>query len=796
MNKIYFRVCWLIVLLMAPWLVQGAGLGKLTLGSSLGQPLKAEVELVSVGKDEIPSLAARVASPEAFHQAGMAYAPYHSSLIVSVEKRANGQPYIRITSPQSINEPFLNLLIELNGSSGRSLREYTVLLDLAETQLAESAMPVVQQVSNPLQTASEPSEAIQPKSSTGRKSRTNGLSAYRQKTGTYGPVVQGDTLTKIARRVLPEGIDLNQMLVALYQVNRDAFFEKNMNLLKVGAILRIPDQNEISSIDQEEANHEIKAQTANWQAYRQRIADAAMGSSPKTELKQSAAGRISTSIREKSSVAQKASPEVLILSKGEQLENLPSVENFDGGKAGTAQDYLRMMEEDTIAKDRALKEANERVALLEQNIERLQQLLEIKSTGMADAQSQAEQSLAQMDSALPPAPASVSSEAAPADTKDTVATYEMDHAEQPEMIAPAQPVISEQITNQEALPADSSEPIESTLPDQIIGFVTDNLELVGGVLAVLLTGWLGISLLRRRREKNDDMDDVFDYPEEARKDNTNVSHMTELALTEAITPGEDAQSRKKESAPEFSEDSKFFKSEESKDNLSESVAGFFFGKNINEGLTANQNAALDNNRARIEPDQSIDPIIAEPEHEIEFDIKDIGSHFSTASTDSARVKDEPEISVTRDESVPALEFTLNLEADQVDKQQESSPDERGIPFSIDFSDDMKVLSASVTPLAEEARPLSLQDDDQPLNKFNLSDIKLELDDEPEKTSEDVARAEDVSMTWDEVAVKIDLAKAYLEMDDKEGAREILEEVIREGNEGQQITAKSMLEDLK
>ena len=136
MNNIYFRVCWLILLFIFPWLAYTAGLGKLTHSSFLGQPFKAEIELVSIEKDEISSLTARLASPEVFHQAGVTYAPYHSSLSVSIEKRVNGQPYIQITSPQLVDEPFVNLLIELNGSSGRLLREYTVLLDPADTQTA------------------------------------------------------------------------------------------------------------------------------------------------------------------------------------------------------------------------------------------------------------------------------------------------------------------------------------------------------------------------------------------------------------------------------------------------------------------------------------------------------------------------------------------------------------------------------------------------------------------------------------------------------------------------------------
>lgn len=798
MNKIYARACGLTILLIMPWLAYAAGLGKLTLGSSLGQPLKAEVELVSVIAEEISSLTARVASPEAFRQARLIYAPYHSSLLVSVEKRLNGQPYIQITSPQSINEPFVNLLIELNGLSGRLLREYTVLLDPVETHIVESAVPVAQQASDSLQITPGAREAVPSQSSAIQRSAANGASSHRQEIGTYGPVVQGDTLTKIARQVSPEGVDFNRMLAALYRANQNAFFEKNMNLLKVGVVLRVPDQNEISAISQREANREIEGQTANWHAYRERMADAAMGFSPTTELKLSVGGRISTTIKEEDPVIRNApSEEVLTLSKGELPESLQASENFDREKTSTTQDYLRMMEEDTIAKDRALKEANERVALLEQNIERLQRLIEIKAkaTGLTDDQIRAGQSLAQVDSALPPASASDEIEVASLDLIDLAVTHERNQTEYAGMITSVQSVIPEQAVNQEAQLPDSSEPIEkSTLPDQTNSFVTANLELGGAALAVLLTGWLGISLLRRRRRRSDDIYDVFDYPEETQKSNINASGMTELAPSGTMTQkSDDAQTKKKESVLGFSEDSKFFKSEESKGNLSESASGFFFGKNINENLVADRNVDSDSHHAKIKSDHSID-VVVKPEHEIKFDIKNPSNHYSAVSTNRAQKADEPEMSVTKNKAVPDLEFTLNLETEQTEKQN-TSPDEKGAPFSFDFSDDVKVSSDSATTLDKEVKPLSLQDDDQPAPQFNLGDIKLDLDDEFDKTSKAVAHAEDASTPWNEVAVKIDLAKAYLEMNDKEGAREILEEVMLEGNEGQQAIAKAMLEGL-
>src|SRR5260221_507366 len=122
---------WLLaaILVLMPWAVHAAGLGKLTILSALGQPLTAEIDLVSVQKDEFATLSARLAAPEAFTQANVQFNPALIGARLSIEKRAQGQPYIKITSSRAINEPFLGLLVELSWAQGRLVREYTVLID-------------------------------------------------------------------------------------------------------------------------------------------------------------------------------------------------------------------------------------------------------------------------------------------------------------------------------------------------------------------------------------------------------------------------------------------------------------------------------------------------------------------------------------------------------------------------------------------------------------------------------------------------------------------------------------------
>ena len=118
-------------LLLAPLLVQAAGLGRLTVNSALGQPLRAEIEIVSLQPGEEDSLQARLASLEAFRQAGIELSNALVGLQFAIEKRA-GRPVIRLSTAQAVNEPFLDLLVELSWSTGRLVREYTFLIDPVE----------------------------------------------------------------------------------------------------------------------------------------------------------------------------------------------------------------------------------------------------------------------------------------------------------------------------------------------------------------------------------------------------------------------------------------------------------------------------------------------------------------------------------------------------------------------------------------------------------------------------------------------------------------------------------------
>src|SRR5690606_25394348 len=130
-----------IAVALASWSTSSyaAGLGRLSVQSALGQPLQAEVEVTSVTPEEAASLSARLASPDAFRAAGLQFNNALAGIRMAVEER-NGRHFIKVTSPRPINEPFVDLMVELNWASGKFVREYTFLLDPPELRASRQTV--------------------------------------------------------------------------------------------------------------------------------------------------------------------------------------------------------------------------------------------------------------------------------------------------------------------------------------------------------------------------------------------------------------------------------------------------------------------------------------------------------------------------------------------------------------------------------------------------------------------------------------------------------------------------------
>jgi pilus assembly protein FimV len=403
-------VAGLLVLSVPSWAV---GLGRLTLQSGLGQALSAEIELTSVQSGEIDTLTARLADQATYRNNKIDYGNALARVRVVLEQRG-GRPVLKVSSTQPINEPFLDLLIEINWATGRLLREYTFLLDppgFAATTAVEPATAI------PAQTLAPPSPTAAPSASAASASAS---SAAPQAGGnSYGPVKRGETLGRIAAQVKADGVTLEQMLTALYRANIRAFDSKNMNRLRVGQILNVPKSDEAAAVTNSDAKKEIRVQAADWRAYRDRLAGAVSGGEAQS-AGQIVGGRITTAVEDK--VATASGGDKLRLSKGETVPGT-------GSAAGRA--------ENALASQKAVAEANSRVVDLEKQVKSLQRLLELKNPSLQPQQAAVEQ--VKTEAKSPPAsPAST--------TPATTAAPEAPTPTQTISPAPAPPAAAPQMT--------------------------------------------------------------------------------------------------------------------------------------------------------------------------------------------------------------------------------------------------------------------------------------------------------------------------------------------------------------
>lgn len=370
-----------------------AGLGKLTVLSSLGQPLRAEIELTAVSKDEFGSLVAKLASSESFLQAKIDFNPALLSLRFAIEQRGSRQ-FIRVTSSQALNEPFVDMLLELGGSNGRLIREYTFLLDPADLRMNQpvqvaSPANAPLQINTPAPTAAMPSGPGETQVRANSRSekallkaaeRTAGPQPAAQLAASEYRIKRGDTLTHFAVQAKPNGVSLDQMLVALYRANPNAFAGNNMNRLRTGQILTVPDADTVRGINQVEASGVIVAQAVDFDNYRNQLAGkvARTVAKPDIQAKQAAAGKIITKVEE---------------SKTEAGEAKDKLKLSRANAAAAAADKVAAASknsEDKIAKDKAIADANERVKELENNVNKLQAILEVKNNDLAAQQKKAE----------------------------------------------------------------------------------------------------------------------------------------------------------------------------------------------------------------------------------------------------------------------------------------------------------------------------------------------------------------------------------------------------------------------
>src|SRR5438309_2529110 len=406
---------------LASPMVRAAGLGQLSVISPLGQPLNAEIEIVSLQPGEEEGLVARLAPPDAFRAAGIDFNPALATARFAIERRG-GRPLLRVRTTQPVNDPFLEILVELQWTTGRLVREYTVLLDPPEYRgpqaiaaapaaratpaaapepkpaEAPAAQPAPESARAPAPAPLEakplpsvPARAAEPapvaeaqveKPAAAEAEKPAAAEAEKPAAEPVGEpaaaeegkvaVKKGDTLSEIARQNLPRGANLNQMLIAIYRANEDAFIRKNVNLLRAGRILDIPGAEAVSAIDPEEARRLVQAHMDDFAVYRSRLA-AASTSVEAPGGRREAEGKI-----EPKPEAPAAAPRDQVrLSKADPSKPAAPASRAAGG-------------DDAVARESAPKAAQSRVTDLERNVTDLQKLLEMKNQQLAELEKKAQ----------------------------------------------------------------------------------------------------------------------------------------------------------------------------------------------------------------------------------------------------------------------------------------------------------------------------------------------------------------------------------------------------------------------
>lgn len=897
LRRISLAVC----LALLPSIVNAAGLGRLTVISGLGEPLNAEIELIGATPEELSSLTASIAPAEAYSAQGLERPSISSAIKINIDNKS-GTPVLKLSTRQAVTDPFLDMLVQVDWATGRLLREYTILLDppgyTASSTPDTANVPAIapdSAATAPGAPATDPFAEAPPAAAAPQTHET----------------ARGDTLNEIAREMQVQGVSLEQMLVGLYRNNKQAFAGDNMNRLKVGQIIRAPSPETLQAIDEREAMREIRAQAADWNAYRDRLAGLVAEAEPSAgdDAGQTASGKLSGPAEDRAAPPSDAEQDVVKLSKSDASATDKSL-----------QDRLNALQEEVIARENSLKEANERTAALEQQIQDMQALLEFKNQALADMQQGAAG-----QNAAPPA----------------------GNAAQPQSAKPASPPPAQPAAKPAAPPpaASGTNLLDDVLQNPLLPAIAL------GVLALLAAIWL---LLRNKRRRELDSfekgiltagglkaNTVFGNTSGNTIDTGDTSFLTDFSQstggmidTHDVDPiaeaevymayGRDAQAEEilkdaiakepkryelhlklleifaaRNDAASFetvagelystlgaadpiwskvaetgrklepenplyaiaATDAEPLPAAPTADKLAGDIAAAeqsgaasldfsldnevaadgaahddktrLFGADHDDVLAAGAPAALPtldltpesgNGGQNTDDDaNNLDffPPAAEPQADLDRIEPAADEAPAPATAESLPAFDVPELTLdTPDTSskpeVPPQLQDISLDFPPIDETeaapQQASPREQQTPplefagFEEIGSQPEEILVPEeqiiLEPLPEQAADdLDADDEDaappnlDEIPELDLSAISLDLEDDAKLEEPAAASAEDLSAESPEVNTKLDLVGAYIDMDDIEGARELLEEVLKEGGPGQRQQAQKLLAGL-
>ncbi|MBC8021896.1 MAG: hypothetical protein H7Y14_02180 [Burkholderiales bacterium] len=636
---------------------------------------------------------------------------------------------------------------------------------------------------------------------------------------TYGPVQKGETLRKIAEQVKPSSVSMEQMLVTLYRQNQGAFSGNNMNRLKTGQILKVPSADEIAQVETREANREIRTHVADWKAYRETLAGGVASLPTRADTSNTAAGRVSTAAVTPPAPPSTAGGDVLKLSKSEAGASPKA----GSAKGGGGQDRINALQEEVTAKDKALREAQSRVAELEKQIRDMQRLADLKGAAPAKPGD------TKVATAPPPAPAKVEPPKvaeAPKPEPPKVAETKVE-SPKPAPVEPVKPAEAPKVAEApkaeppkteapKAAPKKAAPPPRSWTDD-----LADNwIYLAGGglLIAALIGGFLFVRRRKAGAEAGPSSSMTSAFPSDLKPntgtgkaggglvDTGNSSFLTDFDKTgpgaidtDEVDPvaeaevyiayGRDAQ------AEEILKEA--MARDKGRHEIALKLLEIYHARKSAtafETVAKELHAAVGDSSPQWQKAAAMGAQI-DPNNPLYAGAAASGASY-TASAPAAKPDVDFGVAETGGASPSATDFDLDAGSPkqaEPDLATESAP-------NIDFD-----LAPSQPAPAAYAEPAK---EEKPAFDFDLSGLDFPgskpgaepAGASPAASSGNIDLA-DLSLEspgesgGEAVGTKLELAKAYLEIGDKDGAREILNEVAKEGSSAQKEEAKKLIASL-
>lgn len=704
-------------------------LGELTSQSNLGEPYRGKIELSDVGSLTNNDILIRLGSESEFRQAGFAQTRVLSQLKFDVV-RDNGNLVVSVSSDQPLRVDELHFVLAARWPSGQVVREYQTPLNQSAL-VKKSQEEVVQSV--PVASASAISSQTVFRKAT--------IAAEKLSSKGQLNVAKGNTLWSIAGQNRPSNqLTIYQTMMAIQALNKDAFYSDNINLLKEGAILRLPTQDQIALFNKTISETEFKRQHDAWMALK--------GSKGSAAIEQA---QLNTQAKAKAAAnAPAAGGDKLTLASGQSLlpEGTASSNTGDDSNAtlSALQGELSASQEMLDKEQREKGELSAQLGDLNKQLETLEQLISLKDKQMADLQQQF-----------------ASAQQALQEQKNTV----------------DQLLEADQIRREKELAEDNS----------IVNKIFGNPIVVSiGAVVLLLLGFLIGLVMRRAGKKQEEQ-------ESSKKDEFDLSPAAVAAPVAAVAVADYALDDELEEKEELKEEDPFAFDFDTPDEDDELEDFGSFGEEI---------ASVEFTDPTVDDEMDFSD---DPEDELESASEDDAIDDDMfASFDGADDLPDPVLDLDEEDELDDLEAfveddipTMTPEsAESIDDEEVESEEESFVSSLLNDADQDDVDESSIfsgapndslaNSIEETLAEAQQEEDEIEIPSFGEAEAAAD-----EEVSDEEEEFDFFDASGDEVATKLDLARAYMDMGDEEGARVILDDVIESGNEQQIAEAQNMME---